>query len=92
MADLGRDSFGSSNISKPSAAAYPPLLGDAREVIRMDEPGPCGRRLSIKVSSEVEVAFVTIPRRAHMWRRSAAEGERVTAAPLTGLLRRSLIV
>ena len=74
VAGLGRDSFDSSYIDIPSTDANPTMMGEAREVIRMDEPGPCGKRLSIEVNPEVEIAYVTIPRRAHMRRRSSAEG------------------
>ena len=41
---------------------------------RLNEPGPCGRKLSIQIDPEVEIAYVTIPRRAHMRRRSSVDG------------------
>ena len=44
----------------------------------MDEPGPCGRSLLLQINPEVEIAYVTIPRRAHMRRRSSVDGREGT--------------
>ena len=58
--------------------AGPSPVCATQECTRMDEPGPCGKNLSIQINPEVEIAYVTIPRRAHMWRRSSAEGREGT--------------
>ena len=49
-----------------------------QERTRLNEPGPCGLKLSIQINPEVEIAYVTIPRRAHMRRRSAVAGREGT--------------
>ena len=62
------DSFVNKCIDRCGYAieAGPSPVCVTKEWTRMNEPGPCGKNLSIQINPEVGIAYVTIPRSTHV--------------------------